>query len=261
VQQGYIRLYRCILDQGWHNKTDYVAVWVYILMRGNYRESEIMVDGRIVTLQPGQLLTSRKQMSTMTGVSESKIERILSLFKIEHQIEQQSFTKNRIITIVNWVKYQSAEHQIEQQTDSNRTANGQQPNTDKEGNKERRKERKKKPKAKTTRCALPPDGVSQSVWADFLQLRKVKRAPLTETALESIRKESAKAGFTLSEALAECCSRGWQGFKAEWVLKAPSAAPHSQAKTMEQLSPMDRYKQTPEEIAAILARRKADGLD
>jgi hypothetical protein len=28
------------------------------------------------------------------------------------------------------------------------------------------------------------------------------------------------AGWTLENALAECCTRGWTGFKAEWVNKA-----------------------------------------
>jgi hypothetical protein len=40
---------------------------------------------------------------------------------------------------------------------------------------------------------------------------------MTETALQSIQKECAKAGWSLDQALQECVSRGWQGFKAEWV--------------------------------------------
>lgn len=63
----------------------------------------------------------------------------------------------------------------------------------------------------------PPDGVSPSVWTDFLKLRKAKKAPMTDTALDGIRKESVKAGLSLERALALCCKRGWQGFEAAWV--------------------------------------------
>ena len=62
-----------------------------------------------------------------------------------------------------------------------------------------------------------PEGVSESVWADFLTVRRAKKAPLTQTALDGIQREAAKAGMGLHDALALCCARGWQGFKADWV--------------------------------------------
>jgi hypothetical protein len=63
----------------------------------------------------------------------------------------------------------------------------------------------------------PPDGVSLKTWTDFQKLRKAKRAPLTETALDGIRLEADKAGYSLEQALSTCCLRGWQGFEADWV--------------------------------------------
>ena len=62
-----------------------------------------------------------------------------------------------------------------------------------------------------------PVGVDQKVWEDFVQLRKAKKAEITETALKGIQKEADKAGYSLQEALETCCSRGWVGFKADWV--------------------------------------------
>lgn len=63
----------------------------------------------------------------------------------------------------------------------------------------------------------PPSGVTQSVWQDFQKLRKAKRAPITDTAIDGIRLEAEKAGMSLGDALAMCCKRGWQGFEAAWV--------------------------------------------
>ena len=66
----------------------------------------------------------------------------------------------------------------------------------------------------------PPDGVSSQVWNDFLELRKAKKAKLTATALEGIRREAEKAQITLEAALAMCCMRGWTGFKADWLARS-----------------------------------------
>ena len=70
---------------------------------------------------------------------------------------------------------------------------------------------------KKSTTAIQPFTVDDQVWNDFIALRKAKRAPLTETALAMIEKESEIAGLTLQDALTECVTRGWQSFKADWV--------------------------------------------
>lgn len=71
----------------------------------------------------------------------------------------------------------------------------------------------------TKRASAPamPEGVELNVWNDFLELRKAKRAPLSNTALAAIEREAALVGWSLNSALAESVARGWQGFKANWV--------------------------------------------
>lgn len=98
------------------------------------------------------------------------------------------------------------------------TANPTQTKTDsKQGSKEN-KNPKRGPVSR-------PDDVAETVWSDFVALRKAKRAPLTETALDAIRSEAGKARISLQAALETCCARGWQGFKAEWIGSPGSATP------------------------------------
>jgi len=66
-----------------------------------------------------------------------------------------------------------------------------------------------------------PDGVSQSVFDDFKTLRKAKKAPITQRVLDGMKEQADIAGWTLEKAMAECCVRGWQAFKAEWVTEKP----------------------------------------
>lgn len=60
-------------------------------------------------------------------------------------------------------------------------------------------------------------GVSEQVKNDFKALRAKLRAPITQTAMDGIRREAGKAGLSLEAALVMCCERGWRGFKAEWA--------------------------------------------
>lgn len=62
------------------------------------------------------------------------------------------------------------------------------------------------------------DDVDQTVWQDFVTVRKAKKMALTVTALDGIRAEATKAGMTLEAALRQCCLMGWAGFKAEWMV-------------------------------------------
>jgi uncharacterized protein YdaU (DUF1376 family) len=62
-----------------------------------------------------------------------------------------------------------------------------------------------------------PDGVSSSVWDDFVKHRKTKKAQVTQLVIDGIQKEADKAGFSLEDALKETVLRNWQSFKAEWV--------------------------------------------
>jgi len=76
------------------------------------------------------------------------------------------------------------------------------------------------PKKKATVVATP-EGVSPDTWEDFKNLRKVKKAPITERVIEQIKAEADKAGYSLEQALLECVTRGWQAFKADWVAVKP----------------------------------------
>lgn len=71
--------------------------------------------------------------------------------------------------------------------------------------------------------AKKPVEITDQVWNDFIALRKLKRAGLSETALNGIRSEAKKAGVTLTTALQACCANGWQGFRADWLKRAQNA--------------------------------------
>ncbi|AWL03384.1 hypothetical protein ACFOHT_04770 [Massilia oculi] len=100
---------------------------------------------------------------------------------------------------------------------------------------EKRREQKKEPRSKAKPAPAAPTfdpgaelaslAVSPQIATDWLALRKTKRAAVTPTALKNIIAEAGKAGLSLEAALSLCCTRGWAGFEAEWVLKDQRAGP------------------------------------
>jgi hypothetical protein len=71
-------------------------------------------------------------------------------------------------------------------------------------------------KERATGVACPPD-VDQQIWDDWKQLRKAKKAPVTETVVSSARQEASKANMSFSDFLTVWCARGSQGLQADWL--------------------------------------------
>jgi hypothetical protein len=88
--------------------------------------------------------------------------------------------------------------------------------TGKEGNGKEMEKEKKAPKVAATVVACPPD-VQEQVWKDWQTLRKMKKAPVTETVVDSAKKEAAKANMSFNDFLVVWCRRGSQGLEADWL--------------------------------------------
>ena len=78
--------------------------------------------------------------------------------------------------------------------------------------------RKKRAPPAADLAQLLPD-VSPDVRRDWAKLRKEKRAPITETAVKRIRIEAETAGVTMEAALVTACAQGWQGVRADWLVR------------------------------------------
>jgi hypothetical protein len=74
-----------------------------------------------------------------------------------------------------------------------------------------------KPKREIATIVACPQDVDQQIWDDWKQLRKAKKAPVTETVVNSARKEAAKANMAFSDFLSVWCARGSQGLQADWL--------------------------------------------
>ena len=123
--------------------------------------------------------------------------------------------------------------------------------TDKE--EEEEKTKKTAPRKRAATPSQPdiakPDDVEPQTWADFLKLRKAKRAPVTQTVVDEAKRECAKAGMTLKGFLRVWCRRGSQGLEAAWLKPDERAQGQAAVETPYQRSMRERMQEAAPEIA------------
>lgn len=127
---GWIKLHRDLKDWRYGKNMEMLGLWSYVLLSANHKDN---FDNTGLLIKKGSFKTGRKRLSEETGLSESKIERLLKKLEDAQQIEQQKTTKYRIITVTKWLDYQSGEQQV----NNKRTTSEQQVNTNKNEKKEK----------------------------------------------------------------------------------------------------------------------------
>ena len=126
MNKGYILLHRKVEDNPVVVKdNDYFSVWIHLLLNSSHSDHDMIFDGETRIIKRGQVLTSRKRLSKICNCTESKIERIIKWLISEHLIEQQTYSKSRIISILNYSKYQ----QSNTKSNINRTSTEHQSDT------------------------------------------------------------------------------------------------------------------------------------
>lgn len=235
IANGWIKLHRGLNGWGWKKDPNTLALWVHLLLNANPKDDYFM--GKII--EKGSLATGLNSLSHETGLSISQIRTSLNKLKSTGEIAIKTGQKFSIISIVNWNEYQSDRTQDGTLHDTphstlHDTQIARHIATNKEErNKEERRENiytplppkgeksdLEKPKRKNAekKQVQKPESIPDQIWDDFLEIRKTKKAPLTQTAWNGIVNQSRKAGLPIEAALEICCQRGWVGFNADWII-------------------------------------------
>jgi hypothetical protein len=120
MNNGFINIHRKMLNNPISKKPAWAWLWIYLLLRANWSETEIIWNGKTQKISKGSLITGRNSLSIETGIPRSTIEDILKYLETQHQIRQQKNNKYRVITIVNWEKYQKPDIKSDNKATSSR---------------------------------------------------------------------------------------------------------------------------------------------
>jgi len=210
---GWISLHRASMDHWIYEDSDYWKIWTTMLFKASHKDNKILINGQLVELKRGQFIFGRERFSAETNIPVSKIRRCIKLLKSDQQISQQITRKYSIISITNYDRYQKANQQSDQQTTIKRPSNDHQTTTNNNVNKVNN--------VNNMDFSSWPEKPSDQVLSDWLAMRKRLKADVSQTVINRLSRELKKAharGMSVDDCLSECVTRGWRGFKLEWVL-------------------------------------------
>ena len=127
-QSGYIKIDRNIVNWRWWNNRNTLIVFLTILLKANYKD--LTFEGR--TIHRGQFVTSTQSLAESTGLSTQSVRTCLMHLISTGEITSESTNRYRIITVVNYDKYQESTSKTavnQQATNKQSTSNQQQVNT------------------------------------------------------------------------------------------------------------------------------------
>ena len=131
---NWIKVNRQILESNVFEDAKTFKVFMWILLNANYKKRTLL-NG--LTLDAGQLCTSRERIATACNMHPSSVSRVLTRLKRCNSIDKKPNSRGTVIEVINWGVFQHADETGEQQTNSKRTAREQQANTEEESKKVR----------------------------------------------------------------------------------------------------------------------------
>lgn len=100
--EGWIKLYRKLIDWEWFDKSEMVHLFVYFTLKANHKAKK----WREISIAPGQLVTTLPTISKETGISIQTIRTCLYRLESTGVITNESTNQYRIITVCKYESYQ-----------------------------------------------------------------------------------------------------------------------------------------------------------
>lgn len=204
MEQGYIKLFRCIQDNElWQSEPfDRSRAWIDLLILANYKAGGFMLQGMHIKLARGEVGWSEKKLARRWKWSRGKVRRFIEHLKKEGQIEYRTVqADNRLkslFTIINYEQYQG-------DGTSDGTSDGQAMDKRRDSNKKVKKEKKEK----------------KTAYGEF------KNIFLTDKEYRTLELEYPRKGMlnAIEEASSYCASKGkiyknYLAFLRGWLKRA-----------------------------------------
>ncbi len=191
--KGWIKLHRKLQDCWiWLDSEPYDkrSAWVDLLLAANHSDSKILFDGEFKVVKRGQILTSVRSLAARWRWSKEKVRRYISLLEDDGMLFKENDMNRTLLTIANYELYQC------RNDEGNNTDESSEADTPIQGGDSTESSAsppetppKKKPKKSERTVYYPNDEALDRAFADFVDMRKKIRKPMTERAISLAMKK------------------------------------------------------------------------
>lgn len=228
---GYIKIYREIREHWIWSDPKSTQWWLDLIMLANFKESKILLNGELRTIERGTFHTSELKLSARWSVSRTSVNKFLTLLENDKMITTIKDKKGTTITICNYNDYQGFDEEEKQQNrqqknnrlDKSEAIEKQQKNNkldttnnDNKGN----NSNKGKNEEKETLCKVlnsyAPNGELREALQSFIEMRQKAKKPLTARAfkqrLKALDELSCGDEITKIAIVDQTLNKGWLDF-------------------------------------------------
>ncbi|SFI95060.1 phage conserved hypothetical protein, C-terminal domain-containing protein [Terrisporobacter glycolicus] len=135
MQQGYIKLYRTLIDSDIFKNEKLFKVFIWCLLKATHKERDQVIGRKTIRLKEGQFIFGRLKASSELNMAPSTVWDYMKLLEKHKNINIKSNNKYSIVTIENWSIYQAKENITDNKSNNNAdnksTTNEQQMDTNK----------------------------------------------------------------------------------------------------------------------------------
>lgn len=246
IENGYIKLYRCLKKWGWYTDVPVKTLWVHLLLSANYEDG--MFLGK--TIQRGQLVCSYAKLSEESGLTVKQVRGALDKLRKTGEITVQSNRHYTVVTIVKFDEYQTDQWQTEGrpmadqwQTEGRQRADQWQtegrPRATMEEEKEIKKARKQESKKRECATLTDEDRARfpkklQSVLDDWMAYKHERCEDYQPTGLRNLLAEiehrvSAAGEDAVCDVMRLSMASGWRGIVWDRLQKGKPTEPAQDA--------------------------------
>jgi len=223
TENGFVYLHRNIIEWDWWDDHNTTRLFIYCLMKANH----LPANWRGVVIDRGSFVTSRDSLAKATGLSPQETRTCLKKLKKTKNLTIKTTSRFSIVSVCDYSLYQNGGVKATSNPTNKQPTSNQQATTNNNNNNNNKD-------IKGNACKKEfekPSDVQAQTWEDFKILRQSKKAPITQTAMDNIRREANKINWTMEMALTEMCARTWIGFRAQWIINEQKQNPETTAAT------------------------------
>lgn len=115
MSDTYAMVSRSIIEKPFYKDSQTVHLLLHLHFRMRYKENVFRLEtGEIVTVRPGQVVVSKRQIENETGIDKSTAYRILDRLEAAGEVSQVKRPEYRLITVKNRVVKKKSEPPLSQ---------------------------------------------------------------------------------------------------------------------------------------------------
>jgi len=106
MNNGWIKLYRKLLDDPICRRPELFSLFVQCLLLANHEDNEVYSGFKTVKIPRGSFITSLDKLSKQAGLSVQTVRTCLNSLKLTNKLTNESTKQYTFITIINFDTYQ-----------------------------------------------------------------------------------------------------------------------------------------------------------